>query len=137
NLPLRDFSGKFAHYLRLVHPNDLDHVSQSIEDILSGKSDTLEMVHRTNPALGEIKWLSCRGLLQKDSHDTPVTMAGTVSDITSRKTAEEALAESEARFRLVIEQTGQLVYDYLIETGEISWSGAVFTVTGYGSRDIF
>ncbi len=44
--------------------------------------------------------------------------------------AQAALQESEERFRLVVEQTGQLIYDYDVTTGQIRWDGAIAQMTG-------
>lgn len=48
-----------------------------------------------------------------------------------RKRTEETLKESEQRYRVVSEQTGQLVYDYDVTSGHITWSGAIESLTGY------
>ncbi|NJK93265.1 MAG: PAS domain-containing protein [Blastochloris sp.] len=42
---------------------------------------------------------------------------------------------SHERFRIVVEQTGQLVYDYDLETGHIEWDGAVEAITGYSHAE--
>ena len=52
-------------------------------------------------------------------------------NITRRKQAEEELQRSEERFRLVAEQTGQLIYDRDIATDSIRWAGAIKSLTGY------
>lgn len=56
-------------------------------------------------------------------------------NITSRKLAEESLQASERRYRIISEQTGQLVYDYDIQSGSIQWAGAIEQVTGYSTDD--
>jgi PAS domain S-box-containing protein len=48
-----------------------------------------------------------------------------------RKRAEEVLRENEERYRIIAEQTGQLVYDYDVASGRITWSGAITSMTGY------
>ena len=60
-----------------------------------------------------------------------IGLIGIGRDITKRKLAEQALAESEERFRMIAEQTGRLVFDYNLETGIITWAGAIQEVTGY------
>lgn len=52
-------------------------------------------------------------------------------DISDRYRAMEILKSSEERFRLVAEKTGQLIYDYNILSGKITWSGAIEKLTGY------
>ena len=60
----------------------------------------------------------------------PAGFRGVVRDVTERVEAIEALCHSEELFRLVTEHTGQLVYDYDLDSGNIDWSGAVESVLG-------
>jgi len=53
-----------------------------------------------------------------------------VRETTDRIKAERALKVSEARFRLVAQQTRQAVYDYEPATGLMRWQGAVEALTG-------
>lgn len=56
-------------------------------------------------------------------------------NVTARNAAARALIANEARHRLVLEQTGQLVYDLDIETGVNLWSGAIEKLTGYSPEE--
>ena len=58
-------------------------------------------------------------------------VVGVMLDITQRKAAEKTFRKSEERYRIAVEQTGQLVYDYDVESGKIDWAGAISQITGY------
>jgi diguanylate cyclase (GGDEF)-like protein/PAS domain S-box-containing protein len=59
-----------------------------------------------------------------------------IRDISERREAERVVRESEARYRIVAEQTGTIVYEFDIATGEVDWSGAVGSITGYGEDEL-
>ncbi len=60
------------------------------------------------------------------------------SDMARRRIAasEARLAESEERYRIAAENTGQVIYDYHVPSGEIRWSGAIEAVTGYSAQEL-
>lgn len=49
----------------------------------------------------------------------------------SLKQGQEAARRSEGRYRRVVQETGQVVYDYDLATGRIEWEGAMAEVLGY------
>lgn len=53
-----------------------------------------------------------------------------------RKKAEEKVQKSEERYRIVTEQTGQLIYEYDVEENKIYWAGAIENVTGYTREEL-
>lgn len=63
-------------------------------------------------------------------------LVGVMLDITGRKKAEEELQISEERYRLIAEQTGQLIYDIDLKNGSIQWAGAVSELTGYSIKEM-
>jgi PAS domain S-box-containing protein len=54
-----------------------------------------------------------------------------IQDITAQRRNEDALRLSEERYRIIAEQTGQLIYEYEFPSGDILWFGAIQPVTGY------
>jgi PAS domain-containing protein len=48
---------------------------------------------------GAIRWIATRGRLESNGNGTPLRLRGVSIDISERKRAEEALRESEDRFR--------------------------------------
>jgi len=61
---------------------------------------------------------------------------GIANDITRRKTSEERASAWEKRFELVIAASGQVVYDYDLDSGRIDWSGSLEQVLGYRFEDM-
>ncbi len=81
---------------------------------------------------GEIAWGVFRAVpVSPDEGGRPDAVAVMFLDITERRRIEEAHRAGEERYRLVAEQTGQLIYDYDLDTGRIVWVGAIADVTGY------
>lgn len=58
-------------------------------------------------------------------------LAVAFEDVTAQKKAQDALQDSEEKYRLMVKLTGLIVYDYNILTGQIKWSGAISEVTGF------
>ncbi len=53
-----------------------------------------------------------------------------IRDITKRKEAEELLKEYQRLHNILINQIGQIIYDYNVKTGKILWAGAVDKILG-------
>jgi PAS domain S-box-containing protein len=52
--------------------------------------------------------------------------------LAARRTAEACLKESEHRYRTIIDQTGQMIYDYDVRQQTVNWFGvAIQQITGY------
>jgi PAS domain S-box-containing protein len=95
---------------RITHPDDRHRLSVHIRDVLQGKSDVCEMEFRIITRVGKECWISH---ICQDVYNPTGEYLGRRSsnlDITERKQAEEALRESEVRYRTLIETTGDLIY---------------------------
>ncbi|MHC1755680.1 MAG: PAS domain-containing protein [Methanosarcina sp.] len=72
----------------------------------------------------------------KDENGMVLGLVTVMQDITELRVSEESLEENEERYRIVTEQTGQLVYDNNLENNKLSLAGAVEEVFGYGVEEI-
>jgi PAS domain S-box-containing protein len=86
-------------YLRLMHPQDRTCAESAIAAYLMGVSKTFELESRILHRSGSYRWMLTRGTVERDLGGCPVRFVGTIVDITELKEAEQALRESEERFR--------------------------------------
>jgi PAS domain S-box-containing protein len=87
-----------ASYLQLVHADDRETVREALRGTLHEQRDFLEE-HRVVAGDGGARWVEGRGRIQRDASGRPLLIRGTVVDVSARKEAEQALRESEERFR--------------------------------------
>jgi PAS domain S-box-containing protein len=98
-----EFDGTYEGFLRLVHPADAERVAAFNRGVLDGRAHGLTVEHRIIRPDGVERWIEGRGTQQYDANGKPARVIGTVVDITPRKLAEQALQESESRYRGMIE----------------------------------
>ena len=79
----------FSHVL----PEDLCMVKSAFESSIEGEYDQIEVEFRMNDATNQVVWVSCRGLVHRDDKGKALKLAGSISDITNRKNAENILQQ--------------------------------------------
>jgi PAS domain S-box-containing protein len=85
--------------IQVTHPEELEEDSRQRALCLSGQRDTYEREKRLVHRAGHIVWGHQTCTLVRDAAGQPLHFIMQVQDITQRKQAEQALRESEARFR--------------------------------------
>ena len=99
-----------------VHPDDQPRVLEAIaEAVRTGTSFKLE--HRVLRLDGTIGWTSSRAVPVRDDSGAIVEWFGAASDITPRRTAEDALRRSENRLATALEIAALGIWDYDVTAG--------------------
>lgn len=104
-----------AFYQRL-HPDDLPVVEKTRREKL-GSFLPYVLEVRLRVKSGEYRWFQIRAQAEADAEGRPVIVSGSMADITERKHTQDALRESEARFRAVFEQAAVGVGTMDMDTG--------------------
>ncbi len=90
-------------WLNLIVDQDKNRVMSELERHLEGESEKFQVQHRIKAQNGEIKWVEVKGKAYFDESGRAVRMAGFTTDITELKNTEIRLQESEALFRLFMD----------------------------------
>ncbi|MBC1223897.1 PAS domain S-box protein [Nostoc sp. UCD121] len=86
-----EISNHLDERMKRVHPDDLDWVTEAVQDHFSQKTPFYTTEHRVLCKDGTYKWILDRGQALWDEDGNVVRMAGSHTDITERKQAEEAV----------------------------------------------
>ncbi len=90
---------------QLTHPDDRDKTRQAQQDLADGKIDSIRVDKRYLRKDGNYFWGDVTVTPLKLNEGKIKVFVAMIVDITERKLAEEALRESEERFRSIVENT--------------------------------
>ena len=95
---------------RLVHPADREPVLALARDYVAGLSEKYECEFRMRHKAGHYITVLSRAFLSRDEAGKPARLVGTHVDLTSLKQVTQALAESEERYRKLVELSPDSVF---------------------------
>lgn len=104
-----EFGGKGQDFFELLHPADRGRVHQAVEAHLA-QNVPYNQEFRLRHVSGAYRYCVARGKSQRDTQGHPTRMSGILSDITERKLARQAVAESEERFRTMADSAPVLLW---------------------------
>ncbi|GEM_PF-1397693 len=87
-----------------IHPNDSEKIEQCLQDYLGKKTDFFRGEYRFCCKDHSFKWAFVSGQAVWDEQCVPLRVVGSISDITQRKIAEEALRQAHEHLEIKVEQ---------------------------------
>jgi diguanylate cyclase (GGDEF)-like protein/PAS domain S-box-containing protein len=124
-----------VNYSRLTHPDDhqrvLDTITKAIDQ---GQPYGVEyrLVHRS----GEIRWVWEKGQAALDSSGQLHGLEGFITDISELKATEQALRQSEARYRLLADNANDLISRHRLDGRCDYLSPACRALLGYAPESL-
>lgn len=98
-----------ARFFTLVHRDDLAQLKAGIAEALKTGAPFSQEYRLIDPD-GSIRWVSAQGRVTRAPDGTPLRFPGVSFDVTDRRVVENALRESEERFRAITNSIDQMIW---------------------------
>jgi PAS domain S-box-containing protein len=121
-------------YDEVVHPLDRERLHREVDEALAGERP-YEFTYRIVTAEGKVKWVWERGCGVFDPAGVLQALEGFIADVTAAHDATEALRQSEERYRLALQATQEVMYDWDMVEGKLVWNRAVTRVLGWSLEE--
>jgi PAS domain S-box-containing protein len=118
-------------YAELIHPDDLESTAAAAGTLGSGPSEVVNFANRFRAKDGSFRWLLW------SSHSDGKMIYAVAKDITERKHTEEALAQRELSYRLLLEGVTDYAVFMLDPKGHVAtWNRGAERIKGYSADEI-
>jgi PAS domain S-box-containing protein len=118
-----------------IHPDDRQPSAERWNEAL--RTGTLfEIENRIKRADGAYRWHLNRAVPVRDEQGEIAFWVGTATDIDDQKRAQEALRESEMRYRLVSRATNDVIWDWDMVNQTLEWNECAQTLFGYSADQV-
>jgi len=128
-----DFLDNPCFWADHIHPDDEERIFNELNLLFEKEFHMFEyrFLHKD----GRYRWMQDEMKLVRDASGNPLEIIGSWTDITSRKNAEEALEESEKRYRTFVHNFQGIAYRGKLDFTPIFFHGAVEKITGYSEKE--
>lgn len=117
-------------WLSIIHHDDRPKIEADwLKAIASGNPHDARFRIRCRD--GIYRWFRDRGQPSRNAQGTITAWYGSLEDIHEQVIAEDALRESEERYRLASRATDDAIWDWQHDTERVEWGGAIGSHFGY------
>ncbi|MCJ2083506.1 PAS domain S-box protein [Methylobacterium sp. J-090] len=124
-------------FLAGLHPEDREWVDLAVKAALDpAGGGRYDIAFRTvGIEDGTERWVAAKGQAFFD-RDRALRFIGTTRDITENRRAEQALRETEERYRLAARATNDAIWDWDLTTNHVLWNEALQAAHGHRSETV-
>lgn len=119
-----------------VHPKDLTRIEELIKNAINQGVEQYKVQYRIVLPDRSLRWIDAIGRFFYVQNGKAVRMVGTLNDITERKQTEEALKESEERFRATFEQAAVGMAHVSLEGHWLRVNQKLCDIVGYTREEL-
>ena len=127
-----DFAGGYQEFMSLVHPDDAPALQAAVGACLDGSSPGFHTDVRLRRKDGSWAWIASRAtVVEHGSDGRALRLIGSHIDVSEHKEAQIQAKDTENRWRLALESTGDGVWDWHIQTGVEYFSRRLLEIYGF------
>ncbi len=119
----------------IINPEDRQAIRRDVHEALAHRRP-FEFTYRIRTASGTQKWVWERGVGVFAPAGRLLALEGFIADISERRKAEEALRQSEERYRLALQATQEIMYDWDVPNDAFFWNPNLTGVLGYAPHEM-
>jgi PAS domain S-box-containing protein len=96
-------------WVRRIHPEDREATERKFRDAVAGNARDYNVQYRIiRPIDGETRWISVKSTIERDEQGRAIRLVGAHTDVTEQMVAQQALRQSEERYRKLADQLAEL-----------------------------
>ncbi|MHA1900072.1 MAG: PAS domain-containing protein, partial [Promethearchaeota archaeon] len=126
---------RFTTLSKYIHPDDIERIENEVENVIKSKDHSFFKCRVIPADKKERYWEGSVEVIRNES-GSPLKLIGVLNDVSEKYAIEQALRDSEERFRIVAENSSDLIYEYDFDETNLAWFGDVETFYGIDSNDI-
>ena len=119
----------FQKCLEIIHPEDRHLVKAGIDAALANKTQ-YSIEYRVVWSDGSVHWIAAKGRGVYNQEGKPVSMMGTVQDISERYATEQKLKDNQQLLQLALKNAKAGLWDWNFISQEIAWSPENYELYG-------
>lgn len=118
-------------FYEIVHPEDRAKAQEEARRFFASGAESWSQEYRILCPDGKVRWILDRTVVLRNGQGRVVGFDGYLLDISELQETRHALEEERLRYAAALEATGEVVYDWNVATGDITWNRAVLKAFGY------
>ncbi|MFY8207969.1 MAG: PAS domain S-box protein [Caulobacter sp.] len=130
-----EFDPNLGEAIEFYAPEDRPTVERHIADAINSRTGFQFQLRLRRPD-GEVRHVTSKGVCEPDASGEPVALFGLFQDVTEHQTRLDRARKSEARYRLLADNAGDVITLYDAKGGGIYSSPALERLLGYKSNEV-